>query len=357
MYSYMKSVTSINLLIRLNLLLALILFVSATANAKDSVDDFENFEKIQAFDDEPLGDALEMPDWFKVSFLDLPEDLDEAVKNYKHGLILYFGQTHCAYCKAHLENNWGQTDIRNYTQQNFDVIHINVRGQQKVIDLDGNEYSEKELAIKYDTNFTPSLVFIDKEGEIALRLRGYRPPYQFRAALEYVSDSHYQTEPFSEYLARAEPAFSYGKDTLNDNDAFMPPPYALDRTRFPAQRPLLVVFERRNCHACDVLHAGPLSDPRINSLLNQLDVVQLDIQADTPVLTPSGEKTTAQKWVKDLQLSYAPTLMFFDARGREIIRIESVVWFYRLRNVLNYVTAGGYRQFPTFQAWRQHHKR
>ena len=35
------------------------------------------------------------------------------------------------------------------------------------------------------TNFTPSLVFYDADGNIALRLRGYYPPYQFRAALEY----------------------------------------------------------------------------------------------------------------------------------------------------------------------------
>jgi thioredoxin-related protein len=332
---------------RLLIIHIMLLLCSATQASIDTA---------EVFDDQPLNEDLILPDWFKVSFLDLQEDLDEAIQKGKQGIILYFGQKRCPYCKAHLENNWGQKDIRAYTQKHFDVIHINIRGQREVTGLDGNSYTEKEFAIKYQTNFTPSLVFINRKGNIVLRLVGYRPPYQFRAALEYVADAHYLEEPFPDYMARAEEAFSFGKDTLNSHEAFLPPPYALDRSHFAAQRPLLVAFERRNCHACDVLHAEPLSDPRINQLLQQLDVVQLDMREDTPVLTPAGQKTTARQWAEQLQLNYAPTLIFFDEKGREIIRIDSVVWFYRLQNVLNYVINKGYRQFPTFQAWRQHHQ-
>ena len=317
---------------------------------------FASINTGDVFDDQPLSDDLIMPDWFKVSFLDLQEDLNEAVENGKQGLIVYFGQKRCAYCKAHLENNWGQKDILAYTQKHFDVIHINIRGQKEVTGMDGNTYTEKEFAIKYETNFTPALAFFNRDGKLVLRLRGYRPPYQFRAALEYVADTHYHQEPLDEYMARAEQACGFGKESLNVHDAFLPPPYALDRSRFPANRPLLVAFERHICHACDVLHAGPLSDPRINQLLQQLDIIQLDMRADTPVLTPGGQKITARQWAEQLQLDYAPTLIFFDERGKEIIRIDSVVWFYRLQNVLNYVIGKGYRQFPTFQTWRQHHQ-
>ncbi len=309
------------------------------------------------FDDEPLREPLVLPDWFKVSFLDLSEDLEEAVANGKRGIILYFHQEHCPYCKAHLENNWSQKDIVDYTRKYFDVIAIDVRGQRKVIGLDGDEYTEKEFAIKYNTNFTPSLVFIDPHGKMVLRLRGYRPPYQFRAALEYVADGHYREESFADYLARAEGAYSYGKNTLNREDFFAPPPYNLDRSRFPGQRPLIVFFERRRCHACDVLHAGPLADPRIRKLIGKMDTVQLDMESDTPVITPAGRRTTARDWAKALELDYAPTLIFYDERGKEIMRIDSVVWFYRLYNVLTYIDEKGYTQFPTFQAWRQHHKR
>ena len=37
----------------------------------------------------------------------------------------------------------------------------------------------------------------------------------------------------------------------------------------------------------------------------------------------------------------------------EILRVDSVVQFYRLRNVLDYVASGAYKEFPTFQRWRE----
>ena len=316
-----------------------------------------NIDTADQFDDAPLQEPLVLPDWFKVSFLELDDDLQEALDAGKKGIILYFGQKHCAYCKAQLENNWGQKDIRHYTQKYFDVIPIDIRSSRQVTDFDGTTYSEKEFAIHHQTNFTPSLLFFVRGGKEALKLRGYRPPYQFRAALEYVADSHYLEEPFDMYMARAETAFSYGKDTLNQHPQFIPPPFALDRSHFAAARPLLVAFERPNCHACDVLHAGPLEDPRIDAKLKQLDMVQLNTRADTPVITPAGKRTTARKWGRDLHLDYTPTLVFFDEHGKEIIRIDSVIWFYRLQNVLDYVNSGDYRRFPTVQAWRHQRKR
>ncbi len=309
------------------------------------------------FDDQPLKDNLVLPDWFKMSFLELQEDLLEARENGKKGLIIYFGQKRCPYCKAQLENNWGQKDILNYTLKNFDVIAINVRGQKSVVDFEGKSWTEKTYSVAQNTNFTPSIVFYDTQGREALRLRGYRPPYQFRAALEYVADGHYLKEPFRLYLARAESAFSYGKDRLNENDSFLPPPYLLDRSHIKASRPLLVSYERPRCHACDVLHGGPLSDPRIHMLLNQLDAVQLNLVADTPLITPGGERTSTRKWAESLNLDYTPTLIFFDEGGKEIIRIDSVVWFYRLQNVLTYVNSKAYIKQPNFQLWRQQQQR
>lgn len=305
------------------------------------------------FDDRPLSEEIILPDWFKVSFLDLKEDLNEALADGKQGLIVYFGQKNCPYCKALLENNWGQQDILGYTLEHFDVIAVDVLGQRQVVDFDGTSYTEKQFAIKQNTNFTPSIVLYVKGGKPALRLRGYRPPYQFRAALEYVADRHYTDESFADYLALAETAYSFGKDELNKHENFLPPPFALDRSRIPAQRPLLVSFERGRCHACDVLHAGPLQDDRIKGYLDQMDVVQLDMRGDTPVLTPEGHQTTARAWAKQLKLDYAPTLIFFDEHGKEIIRIDSVVWFFRLRNVLEYVISKGYLEYPTYQAWKQ----
>jgi len=305
------------------------------------------------FNDKPLDSPLTLPDWFKLSFLEIDEDIKEAKESNKKGLIIYFGQKYCPYCKAHLNNNWGQKDIIKYTQENFDVIAINVKGQRPVIDVDGKDYTEKSFSAVKKTNFTPSVLFYNIKGQEVLRLRGYRPPYQFRAALEFVADEHYLKENFRSYMARAESALGFGKEELNTNEIFNLPPYLLDRSRIEAEQPLMVVFERKRCHACDVLHGGPLIHPEIESLLLKLDAVQLDMHSAQPLITPDGKKIAANKWAEQLNINYTPTIIFFDTKGKEIIRIESVVWFYRLRNVLNYVLTGAYKKYPTFQLWRQ----
>ena len=302
-----------------------------------------------AVDDQPLREALVLPDWFKVSFLDIQEDIAEANKEGR-GLIIYFGQEYCPYCKAHLNNNWGRKDIIAYTRAHFDVIGINTRGDRSVTDIDGSALNEKTFAAKHKADFTPTVLFFDKHGKQALQLSGYRQPYQFRAALEYVADAHYQQENFRNYLARAEGAESYGQDVLNESPIFSAPPYQLDKLL--QTKPLAVFFEEKKCHPCDVLHAGPLLHADIRRQFEQLHAVQLDMWSSTPITPPDGKPTTARAWADALALNYAPTILFYDESGQEIIRVDSVIGFYRLQNVLRYVNSRAYRQQPSYQLWR-----
>jgi len=317
------------------------LSISATASSEPAID--------PAVNDERLTEALSLPDWFKVSFLDIQEDINEA-NSGRRGLIIYFGQSYCPYCKAHLMNNWERRDIVSYTRANFDVIAINTRGNSQVTDIDGKQYSEKMFAARYKANFTPTTLFFDDSGKPALKLTGYRKPYQFRAALEFVADKHHRKESFRDYLSRAEGAESFGQDTLNESVIFKPAPYNLFELKKAS--PLAVFFEERNCHSCDILHAGPLNRVDILKHLNRMNSVQLDMWSSTSVVKPNGEKTTAKEWADKLALDYAPTLIFYDESGTEIIRVDSVVGFYRLKNVLRYINNRAYRNQPSFQLWR-----
>lgn len=304
------------------------------------------------FDDVPLKEMIEHPEWFKESFLDLEEDLAEAIENGKKGIIVYFGQKRCPYCRQLMEINFKQPDIVKYTRDNFDVIAIDIWSPEEVTLPDGQTLSQRDYALRMGTNFTPSLIFYDADGRIALRLRGYYPPYQFRAALEYVAGGHYKREPFHVYLARGDSTLRFEAEDMVEEDFFLPPPHQLDRSRFPGERPLVVFFEQGNCHACDILHTEPLRQPAILNLFKKFDSVQLNIYSDEPVVTPDGRRTTARQWARDLGIFYAPTLIFFDENGKEIIRVDSVVHFFRLRNVLNYVLNKGYLSYPSFQLWR-----
>ncbi|MEJ2380797.1 MAG: thioredoxin fold domain-containing protein [Gammaproteobacteria bacterium] len=326
--------------------LLLVLAVPASAPAADDI-------MSPGFDDRPLQEPVETPEWFKLSFLDLHDDLTEALAAGKRGLLLYFGQKYCPYCKALLENDFGKQDITAYTRHHFDVVAIDTRGNRLVTDMDGTITAEAQFAVDQKASLTPTLIFYDDSAREVFRLVGYHPPYQFRAALEYVADRHYRTETFRHYLARAEGALHLDEGTLNHRDFFSAPPHMLDRSHFRAQRPLVVFFEQRNCHACDVLYAGPLSNAATLRLLRRFDAVQLDMWSDEPVVTPAGRRTTARAWAQRLGLYYAPTLIFYDESGQEVMRLASVVHFYRLQGVLRYVLSKGYRQYGSFQRWRR----
>jgi thioredoxin-related protein len=308
-------------------------------------------EEVYGFDDAPLAEPMEHPSWFKESFLDLGADLKEAVAAGKQGLIVYFGQRRCAYCQKLLKVNFGLEDIAEYTRAHFDVVAIDVWGVAEVTDIQGRTLIERDYAEQLETVFTPSLLFFNAEGELALRLRGYYPPYQFRAALEYVADGHYRREGFRDYLARGDNRMVFDAQDLNEEPFFASPPYNLDR-RVPSERPLAVFFEQGDCHACDVLHGQSLRDSEIFRNFEDIDSVQIDMWSDTPVVTPAGERTTARDWAAELGLFYAPSILFFDEYGKEILRVDSVVAFYRLRHVLTYIRTKAYLE-ESFPHWRE----
>ena len=327
------------------LLLAVCLLTQTNSHA-DKDDQFLEF------DDTMLEQELVYPDWFKLSLGDLNADIEEAAAAGKSGIIIYFGQKRCAYCEQFLKQNIGAPDIEHYVREYYDIIPIDIWGIEDITDTNGETYTERDLSLRYKTNFTPSLVFYDLDGKPVFRLRGYYPPYKFRAALQYVTEGFYKEETFQEYLERAEPGKFFMLAGLNEREFFSEPPYKLDRSKQAATKHLAVFFEQGDCHACDLLHSGPLNEREALDEINTMEAVQLNMWSDTPVITPDGRETTAREWAKELNLFYSPTIIFFDYNGKEIIRIDSVVQYYRLWGVLDYVNKKAYLSGTDYQGWR-----
>jgi thioredoxin-related protein len=307
---------------------------------------------IYSFDDRPTGYDGSYPPWFKQTLFDLEYDLDEALQNGRSGLIVYFGQAHCAYCKAILED-LAEPDLVEYLVRRFDIVGLSIHDLGEVTAPDGATLTVKEYSIRERAQFTPTLLFFGRDRRKALTLKGHYPAYQLRAALEYVADGHYQTMSFPDYLAQANPPPLFDDEDLIGDPLFMEPPYALDRSRVPAAQPLAVIFEQPECHACEVLHSEPLQDAVVRARFADFDSAQLNVRDDkTPVLTPDGRRVTPRAWASELGLFYTPTIIFFDANGREILRIDSVVQFFRLAGVLRYVAEKAYEADPVFQHWK-----
>ncbi len=289
----------------------------------------------------------EQPAWFKQSFLDIREDVAEAAESDRR-VMLYFYQDGCPYCKKLLETNFSQRDIVERTRGHFDVIAINMWGDREVLDFQGKPTTEKNFATDLKVMFTPTLLFLNEQGEVVVRLNGYYAPHKFAAVLDYVGQKKDRDMDFRSFLAANEPVAAKGE--LHQDPSYLQPPYRLSQR---AAKPLLVMFEQKDCAPCDELHQDILTRPESRELLRQFDVVLLDMWADTPVQTPSGRETTAAEWSRALKVQYAPTLVMFDREGKEAFRTEAYLKAFHVQSSLDYVLSGAYRSQPSFQRYIQ----
>ena len=95
------------------------------------------------------------------------------------------------------KSNENQTS--NFIKKHFDVINLNVKGSRELT-WKGKSMSEKEFAIDLRIQYSPTILFLDKDKNVVLKLNGYRTPESFKTILEYIDGKHYKTKTLSEYL-------------------------------------------------------------------------------------------------------------------------------------------------------------
>jgi thioredoxin-related protein len=297
---------------------------------------------------------VEFPRWFKTSFLDLRDDLDEATAAGKQGIMLFISASRCSYCKAFIDSSLQDPAIRKQLTESFDIIGLDILDDTELTTLDGQQYRVKEFVTLHRASYTPTLLFFGEGGRLLLKIVGYYPPDRFRRVLDYLGAKSYRHQPLYQYLQDVSSTPPAGSGSIIADDLFAPPPYMLDRSRFAAQQLLLVVFERPDCAACERFHRRVLQDKAIRRLIGEYEAVQLDASDDkNPVVTPDGSKTNPAAWYRRLGLDYAPAIVFFDERGNEVMRLDSETLRFRMEGSLQLVLERAYEDDPQLQRWRR----
>lgn len=286
------------------------------------------------------------PDWFKTSFLDIREDVEEAAAGGRR-VMLYFYQDGCPYCKKLIQDNFGQAALADKTRRYFDTVAINMWGDREVTDFKGESVTEKQFAVNLKVMFTPTLLMLDESGAVVLRINGYYPPHRFEAVLDYAGGGLEKQGDFRAYLARRAPVPASGR--LHVEDTYLQPPYRLAAR--DGAKPLLVLFEQRQCSECDELHQDILKRETSRELLQAFDVVLLDMWSKARVQTPAGETTTAGDWARSLDVNYAPSMIFFDTNNRVVFRTDGLLKAFHVQSVLDYVASQAYLREPEFQRY------
>ena len=289
----------------------------------------------------------EKPDWFKNSFLDIGEDVEEAAAAGKR-VMLYFYQDGCPYCAKLLRDNFSQQTVVQKTRKYLDVIAVNMWGDREVTGLDGKQTTEKQFAADLRVMFTPTILMLNEQGKVVLRINGYYHPVKFEAAVDYVGQHKESTLSFAEYYRKLAPVEASGK--LHDEDFFLQPPYDLQQLS-KGPKPLMVLFEQKQCKPCDEYHADIYQRKESREQLQRFSIVRLDMWSKTPLITPAGKKSTAQEFAKQLDVKYAPSMVFFDDSGKEVFRSEAYLRAFHVQSILDYVASGAYQKQPNFQRY------
>ncbi len=287
------------------------------------------------------GIVYSLPSWFKPSFLDFREDVAEAGRDNRH-VMLFLHLDECPYCARMLSENFVAGDNQAFIREHFDVIGVNVRGAQEVTWIDGATYTERSLSAQLKAFGTPTLVFLGRDGDVALKLVGYRDPRALRVALEYVQGRRYLVGPFTEYVAdRREPAVYTPRDHPQFSSA----------TDFAGYRqPLAILFEDRSCAECARFHDKTLTHPDVLAELKPFLFVRLDTDSSRTVVGLDGKSTTPAQWAKALGLSYRPGMVLFD-EGREIFRMDGRLYHFHLKEALRFVSGGYYKRYPSLSSY------
>lgn len=290
--------------------------------------------------------ASEKPPWFKESFLELEEDVAEAADSNRR-VMIYFHQESCPYCARLIKENFNDPEIETYVRKHFDGITINMWGDREVISVAGQEFTEKTFAAALKVQYTPTVIFLDENGKLALRLNGYYPPDDFRAALSYVAKHLEKEMSFSRYRSSQDRSPS---DNLIDEDFYLSETN-LKKILSQSKVPLAVYFETGNCIECKTMHERILVDKATRKLVRQMNNVQLGIYSTDKITTPRGIRTTASAWAQELGITYTPSLVFFDSNGDEVMRIEAFLKTFHFQSVHAYVLEKVYIEQPSFQRY------
>ena len=144
---------------------------------------------------ETTPDGIHTEPWMNnLSFMDMPEDLQDALDSGREGLVVIWEQEGCGSCLKLHEKNFQRQALIDYIPENFAVMTMNMYGEKKVTTFDGETMPEKDWAQELRVNFSPTTVFFGEGGKEVFRMPGYFEPYYYLAGYVFVAERGYESE-------------------------------------------------------------------------------------------------------------------------------------------------------------------
>lgn len=288
-----------------------------------------------------------IPEWFKDSFLDFREEVEEAAEANKHVLI-YFHIAGCPYCQKMLDDNFRGDYNRTLIQTSFDSIDLDLHGSREVAFNDSTEVAESDLARALKVRYTPTILFMNDKNQIVQRLNGYRSPREFRQVLNFVKEKAYLKGDFASYRQQHLTDSVY---ELKDHPMYQPSDNI--EQLIASGKPVAILFEDKTCDDCERFHNEVFDLAETQTLLKDFTVIRLDALDETPMIDDKGNKTTPKDWVNRLNISYRPAMLFYN-EGQHRETLTGMLKSFHFQQLITYVSGKHYDDFDTWSKFMVH---
>lgn len=135
-----------------------------------------------------------------VAFGDFQQNLQEALDKGKKGMLVYFYQDACPFCKKMEKEVFTRPIVHDFMHKYFDVYKVNIKGNKQFVDVDGDQLPQTDFAVQYRARATPTLIIFGPEGEEAVRFVTNPTAEEMLALGKFVVDgAHKEDMDFFEY--------------------------------------------------------------------------------------------------------------------------------------------------------------
>jgi thioredoxin-related protein len=272
------------------------------------------------------GTSFQTPDWFKDSFLEIAEDVEEATESGKH-VLLFFHLNNCPYCSITVNEQFQKEPLKSFMQEHFDSIEINIKGDREIALSEDVSLTERELAKYLKIRGTPNILLLNSDNKVVLRLAGYRSLPALQQAFNFVQQKAYLDTSFAEFKRRN---MQYGKYQ------FIADPLIETVSDFSTiKQPVALLIEDNDCNECATFHNKLINRSAIREQLEHYRFIRIDSKSDDLITDFNGRRISPKDWVDELNITYRPGLLLFD-EGKEVARLQSMLFPFHFEHFLRF---------------------
>ncbi|MCK4865102.1 MAG: thioredoxin family protein [Gammaproteobacteria bacterium] len=139
--------------------------------------------------------------FFNETWGDLPEEIKNAKKSGKKGILIFFEMDECPFCHYMKKNVLNQPKVQNYYRKHFLNFVIDIEGDVEMVNLKGQTVKQKNFAKKMRVRATPVIAYYDLSGKLIYRHTGKTSGVdEFMWLGEYIANGVYKKKiRFSKY--------------------------------------------------------------------------------------------------------------------------------------------------------------